>query len=178
MTRFPILVLTVLLYGTLLNGQSGNKSTNNCPAGVQRGELEAELRQTSSAVVDAIKSGDPDKLMPYLSPRGVVLGVDDPRVSLAAIRKEMSDKTGIYCLLFDSGCLVTEAKKGRYKAKKPSLDDILSYRDYLQKNTPALRVGLWQSSSCGGSTTSKDGYLDLEFERASGGWKVTVIPYL
>jgi hypothetical protein len=51
--------------------------------------------------------------------------------------------------------------EGQRKAGKPSRDDILSYSDYLLKNTPVLHVGMWQSNSCGGSTTSKDGYFDL-----------------
>ena len=137
-----VIAFSLLTFGsTHLRAQSKHKG---CPAGIQRDVLKTELDRASSAAVDAIRSGKPEKLLPLLAEKGVFLGVDGPLVSLTAIRKEMTNKTGIYCVIFDSTCLRREVNESRKKAgaKMNDEEEILSFRDRLLRSNHAIETGL------------------------------------
>jgi hypothetical protein len=174
-----IVAMLLCIQSGLSSAQTQPKAAE-CPVSVSRDELQKELSRITFRAIEAIKSGQPERLMPLFSSTGVEVGVDGPKMSLGSIRNEMSGRTGIYCLIFDSSCLATEMNAGRKKAGLSSFDgEILSYRDYLMKKRPAVRAKLWAiSQRCGGSATTEDTYIDLEFQRQVDGWRITAIPYL
>ncbi len=171
-------VLSVSFNGPDVFAQHGNGP--GCPANIQRDTLQQELGRASSAAIDAIKSGKPDKLMPLLATRGVFLGTDGPLVSLSAIHKEMSARTGIYCVIYDSACLKKEVNVSRKKAGiTPDTTVIMSFREQLVKSNVTIRSTISSDgSSCGGTTSDGSPSFDLEWERTSSGWKIVAIPYL
>jgi hypothetical protein len=155
-------------------------SGQGCPANIEHDTLRQELERASSAAIDAIKSGKPDKLMPLLATRGVFLGTDGPLVSLSAIHQEMSARTGIYCVIYDSACLKKEVNDSRKKAgAPPDTTVIMSFRDQLVKSNVSIKTTMSSdASSCGGTTSGGSPSFDLEWERTSSGWKIAAIPYL
>jgi len=118
--------------------------------------------------------------MPLFSEKGVVLGVDGPLVRLASIRREISAKTGIYCVIFDSSCLRKEVDASRRNAGAPvEREEILSFRDHLLKRDPVVKTSLDDSASfCGGMTRDGSPSFELDWEWTPMGWKIVAIPYL
>ena len=80
------LVVSITLNASSMMGQQ--KDAKRCPAGVK-----PALDRAASTALEAIKKGQPKSLMPLLSEKGVVLGVDGPLVRLASIRREILAKT-------------------------------------------------------------------------------------
>jgi len=151
-----------------------------CPAGIQRDALEEELDRAASSAIAAIKSGEPEKLMPLLAAKGVVLGVDGPLVRLSSIREQMSARTGIYCVIFDSSCLRKEVNESRKKAGATSGDEeIISFRDLVLRSHAVMKTALADAPSfCGGTTSDGSPFFVLDWQRTSKGWKIVAIPYL
>lgn len=175
LTRVGV-VLLVTFNGPEVLAQ--NETGQGCPA--KRDALQEELERASSAAIDAIKSGKPEKLMPLLATKGVFLGTDGPLVSVPAIHKQMSTGTGIYCVIYDSACLKKEVKDGRKKAgASPDTTEIMSFRDRLAKSNVTIKTSMFSdASSCSGTTSDGSPSFDLEWKRTSSGWKITAIPYL
>lgn len=156
------------------------RTGRGCPANIQHEILQQELERSASAAVEAIRSGKPEKLMPLLAARGVFLGVDGPLVPLSAIRKEISTRTGIYCVIYDSGCLRKEVNESRKRSGAPPLEpaEIMSFRDQLMKSNDSVKTSMSSdTSSCGGTTSDGSSPFDLEWERTSNGWKIVALPY-
>ena len=99
----------------------------------------------------------------------------------SAIRKEMSAKTGIYCVIYDSACLRKEVNESRKKAGAPPLqrteNRVVSRSPSKPKRTIKTSMSSDPSSCC---ETTSDGspLFDMEWERGSSGWKIVAIPYL
>ncbi len=171
----------MLLFSLVSVSQSQTTKVSRCPAGIKREQLEKELSQAADEAIASIKAGRPDELLLLFSDSGVKMGIDGPLMSLNAIRQEMSNRTGIYCLIFNSQCLLREENASREKAhKSPSQEETLSYHDYLLKKHSKITTNLWDiSERCGGSVRAENDSdnFDLEFERTRTGWKIAAIPY-
>ena len=177
LTRVGV-VLLVTFNGPDVFPQNG--TGGGCPVNIQRDAIQQELERASSAAIDAIKSGKPEKLMPLLSTRGVFLGTDGPLVSVPAIHKQMSTRTGIYCVIYDSACLKKELNDSRKKAgASPDTTGIMSFRDQLERSNVTIKTSMSsEASSCSGTTSDGSPSFDLEWKRTSSGWKIAAIPYL
>ncbi len=181
MTKFKGALLTVSLFGLSSISQSQTTRVSGCRAEIKREQLERELSQAADKAIASIKAGRPAQLLLLFSDSGVEIGIDGPVLSLNVVRQEMSRRTGIYCLIFNSQCLLREENASRKKAhKSPSREGRLCYRDYLLKKRPKITTNLWDiSERCGGSvgTANDSDNFDLEFERTRTGWKIVAIPY-
>src|SRR6266567_6174518 len=175
-TRWIVALTVAALISPRIGLTQTSKETTRCPANIQKHELENELSRAAAQAIKAIISGQPEQLMPLFSSTGVEVGVDGPMMSIAAIRKEMANRIGIYCLVFDSRCLSKQTNLGRKKAGMPLLKgETLSYRDYLLRKHSTISTGLWENSErCGGTAVSQHdaGNFDLEFQRTAKGWKI------
>jgi len=157
------------------------KSAAGCPVNIQREHLKDELDRAASTALAAIKQGRPKDLLGLFSNDGVALGVDGPLVHVAAIRKEVAARTGIYCIIFDTSCLREEVNASRRKADAPSVEnnnDLLSFRDHLLKSELGVKTTLdANASSCRGTTSDDSPYFDMEWKWTARGWKIVAIPY-
>jgi hypothetical protein len=172
--------LTVLWLPFASSELLAQKKPKPCPTSLKREVLEQELSNTASQAIAAIKSGKPENLMPFFAAKGVYLGVDGPLVSLRSLHEQMSARTGVYCLLFDSLCLKKEVDESRKKAgASHSSEEILSFRDHILKSNLAPKSVLYADPSfCGGTTGDGSSLITLEWERQPEGWKIVAIPYL
>jgi hypothetical protein len=179
----PVICLIVIAVTVLPTFQNSplraQRKPKACPAGIQRHSLEQELNGAATEAIAAIKSGKAENLLPLLAAKGVFFGVDGPLVPLSSILEQMSTRTGIYCLIFDSSCLRKEVNESRKKAgATPADEEILSFRDHILRTDPVIKTALAADSFCGGTTSDGSPLFNLEWERTSKGWRIVAIPYL
>lgn len=147
---------------------------------------ERQLELTTRALVAAIKTGTPAGVIPYLSPRGVVVDMDGERVSLAEIRKQFTSRTGLYCRWFNTDCLKREMLDQSGGVFTQRTSEPRSYRELLRLAEKAEysasidpdspRQG--EASVClHGAQLSNDGagyLLEFGFERTAAGWRLAL----
>jgi hypothetical protein len=171
-------VLCLFFNPSLLIGQQ--KAAAGCPAGIQQDQLKQELNRAASMALEAIKHGQSENLLPLFSASGVVLGVDGPQVRLGEIRKEITSRTGVYCVIYDTSCLMKGVNASRRKAGESlETNQILSFRDHLLKTAQVVKTDLAEASfSCGGITSDGSPVFELDWAWTPKGWKIVAIPYL
>jgi hypothetical protein len=147
---------------------------------------ERQLEATTRALVAAIKAGTPAGVMPYLSPKGVVVDMDGERASLPDIRKQFAGKSGLYCRWFDTDCLKREMQDQSGGVFTQRTSEPRSYRDLLRfadkaefaaaVDPDSPRQG--EASVClHGAQLSSDGagyLLEFGFERTAAGWRLAL----
>jgi hypothetical protein len=176
--RIATVFLFILGATSLIGQQTGSVP---CPAGIHRDDLKQRLDREAFKALEAVKKSKPENLMLLLSANGVGLGVDGPLLKLPEIRKQMSHKTGIYCVIYDSSCLIKEVNDSRRRAGAIPLEekDSLSFRDQLLKTDSVVKIYLLDDqSSCGGITSNGSPSFELEWGWTAEGWKIVAIPYL
>lgn len=52
--------------------------------------------------IDAVRNKNTGFLSTLVDPTGISIGLDTPKVSAARFRKELSEKRGVNCVIFDS----------------------------------------------------------------------------
>jgi len=127
-----------------------------------------------------------------MSREGVVFGLEPPAITSREIRKQFGQKTGVYCLLFDTRCFRTEDTAEREKAAAPiRAEPLYSYRERVQKS-PSRKVKIHVSSHEGhwigqvtvllGSETddaslSPKNILEFTFVLEEREWRLAAILY-
>lgn len=104
------------------------------PAQAKRINSPVHLDETANKVSSVIRGGAPLDLLAYWSDAGVGFEPDATPLSSEQFRKQIEQKTGYYCILFDSDCLRKEDREARLHAHMGESTKILySYRDLLGK---------------------------------------------
>lgn len=147
-------------------------------------ELEKEFARAAEQFLALLESGDPEKFPDLCSEDGVVFGLDPPAVPLKQIRKEIENRTGVYCVLFDTACLrqqAAEQKSGKSAA------GLLSVRERLRSATAReARIELtavdelWAGDlqvelELPSPPPRRREVLEFSFERTGGGWRLIAI---
>ena len=154
--------------------------------------LRRELEATAKRFLVIIEKGDPKEFPLLCSRKGVVFGIDQPEISLAAIRRQIDKKEGVYCLLFDTDCLrkddaVLWGKEGPPARTEP----LYSYREIFRKTLPrelnasVSRIsGVWSgyvTLALKRQPVIQSGQvekpLEFEFVYEKRQWKLVAIPY-
>ena len=71
------------------------------PHGVNRGN---EVRLVAERTIEAIRNKDTSFLSQLVDPKGIGLGFDQDAISAAQFKKELAEKRGAFCVLFDYPC--------------------------------------------------------------------------
>jgi hypothetical protein len=106
-----ILVCTFLSLPLLLSGQEASEGERSLDPVLALG----------GKTLDAIRKKNTDFLSTVIDPDGLFVGIDTPKISAARFKRDLSQKRGVYCLIFDASCL--EKKEGTAQAS--SLRDII-----------------------------------------------------
>ena len=140
------------------------------------GSSAAELERNFFAVV---RSGDALKFLSYIPEDGVNVGRDAQHTTRAEVEEQLTNRKGLYCLLFDSSCIQSMIKQD---ASAPAC----SYRELLTQSekvrtasTEAMRNHVRQAilvaevhnQKCAGPVL-----IDFIFNYQQGGWKLFSIP--
>jgi hypothetical protein len=48
---------------------------------------------------------NPDFLAKVVDPNGITVGVDAPKMSARQFKNELTEKRGVYCVIFDASCI-------------------------------------------------------------------------
>jgi len=171
-----LMVWSVLLgASTYLRAQNNTGATTAKspePAAVSPGELEKQF-------VAVIRNGDALKFLSYLPEDGAHLGRYADLTTRSEIEEQLTNRTGLYCKLFDSTCLAPSAKTGDTKAA-------CSYRELLTQSEKvrtasseitrngvrqAILIAQVQNQKCGGSVL-----IDFIFNAEKGEWKLFSLP--
>lgn len=148
-------------------------------------ELEKEFAQAVEQFLALLESGEPEKFPDLCSEDGVVFGLDPPAIPLKKIREEIENRTGIYCLLFDTACLRKQA--AGQKSGKPDSGRLLSVRERLRSATAReARIALTAVDELWAGDLQlelefpappprrREG-IEFSFERTGGGWRLIAI---
>jgi hypothetical protein len=103
MMKITRLCVLVLLYGSLYHGPLLGQA-----AGEDRGVGPDPVLSIAEKTLDAIRHKDTGFLARMAEPTGVFIGVDAPRMSAARFRKDLAEKRGVYCVIFDASCLANK----------------------------------------------------------------------
>ena len=146
------LPLVLLLFPCSFTPQrEDQRARRDPPKALNTHTLQRDLELEAERLLTVVENGDPKEVLLLMSTKGVVLGVDEPRIPLGAIRRQFDSKDGLYCALFDTQCLRKEDAAERAKAGAPlRAEPLYSYREILQKaSARELKVsvsrisGLW-----------------------------------
>lgn len=178
-------LIALVLHGQNSGGNCARRSLG--PKATSESKLRADLQQTVGKLLATLERGQPQDLLPLCSRFGVVFGVDVPAVPPATIRKEIEQKVGVYCGLFESECLRRENASARAKAGAPPISEpIYSYRDRLLKASARevkIAISRQGSSWVSDVTVTLKGDVQphepiaFEFMCEHGQWKLNAVPF-
>lgn len=127
-----------------------------------------------------VRSGDPDKLLDYVSEGGVNVGPDAQHVGRTDIQQQIRQHQGIYCKLFDSACMQSQIQLDNSGVRQCSYRELLtSSKNVRTAATETTRNGIRQAiliaqvknEQCAGV-----GLIDFIFNAQSDGWKLFSLP--
>ena len=144
---------------------------------------DASLKRSVDQLLVVLDSGRPEAFPEFVSSDGLCLGVDCQSISVKQIKKEIQDKKGSYCQLFDSGCLHKQLSILWKKATQEQIREVLSFRDILntaagkevdiQRNgTVHVRIR-YKEATNNASAGFRPEEMDLGFVKEGSNWKVS-----
>jgi len=167
--------LLVLLWGpayVCAQTVGGESAASTKGAALTASELERQ-------VFGIVYEGDALRFLGYVPEDGVNLGRDAVHASRNEVEKQLTNRIGLYCKLFDSSCL-------HPAGKSDSPSQVCSYRELLTHSEKvrtastettrnhvrqAIVVAEVQNAKCGGHLL-----IDFIFNYQQGGWKLFSIP--
>lgn len=175
------LTLAVLLTLLLLPAASAAQTTTRA----QRRQLTAELSRAAQELLAVIEKGEPAEFSKHVSRIGASFGVGTAALKPDAIEKQVASRTGIYCVLFDTACLMAEKEKKAALGAGP-----VSYRELLAR-AKSRRIEASVNEESGDLTGmvavrftglpsdwrwSKEP-LEFYFVRDRGAWMLSSVPF-
>lgn len=132
----------------------------------------ASLRSIGRRTFDALKTGDAAFLASMADDR-IALGTDNPIMSSADFKRELSSRTGVYCDLL--GCADTRNSVRALLAGKTHAVRALTSTDSLREGqVDVFEVGPGESLP----GTLQSPVLTLLFVRRGETWRLTAIEYI
>ena len=165
MTRI-VHVALVALFASLTHFSALFAQTHNEEAATPE-----DVLPLAGRTLDAIRHRDVDSLAKLADPEGVFIGVDVPRISATQFKKELFEKRGSFCVIFDAACL---PNKG---ANSKSLREILVQQPITMS---ASKIG-GLSQECAVVIRKEGGpgetLFTLIFRKVKGVWRMQQIEY-
>lgn len=183
-----VLVLTATLVACVDTSPAG--TTNGQEARPQDDSKSEQLATAANKLVHAIKNRDDSTVLSMFSTRGIIMGVDGPRVPLSQLRQEFRKRRGAYCFFFDTACLRKEEQIQRQKLGLPLTDvPVFSLADVFSRvgnlRVKALLVGteskaghvsvVWEGEP---TEYFVGGFPEFLFQLDGGEWKLVAVPYM
>ena len=127
----------------------------------------------------AIRAGDAQKVLSYVSKGGVNLGSDGQHASQEAIEQEFVAHRGLYCKLFDSSCiqapidLTNSARVCSYRDLLTHPKEARTAASAMTRNSvrQAVLVARIKNDVC-----PNQNLIDFVFNLQADGWKLFSIP--
>lgn len=171
--RVPTLALMLLFASLSLLAQSD--AAKAAGAGPSTGITPSMLE---TQVFGVIREGDALKFLSYVPEDGVNLGRYAEHATRAEVEQQLTNRSGLYCKLFDSSCLAAGAKSEgepscSYRELLTSSQKVRTASTETTRNNvrQAILVAEVQNDKCGGHLL-----IDFIFNHQQGGWKLFSIP--
>jgi hypothetical protein len=136
-------------------------------------------RQLEKDFFEAIRAGDADKVLSYVSDRGVNIGSDAHHISRGDVEQQFQSHSGLYCQIFDSSCIKAPIDLGN-SARTCSDRELLTHSEHVRNaSSEVTRSGVQQAvlvaevknDQCGNGKL-----IDFIFNLDADGWKLFSIP--
>ncbi len=127
--------------------------------------------------LDAIRNNNAGFLARLADQAGIYLGFDAPKMSASRFRKELAEKRGVYCVIFDSSCVSGDFQNSQTAS---SLREILIAQPVITIAAMQDPQGASQvvSVSVKKATDPHADLFTLYFRRNGGRWRLQQIEYL
>jgi len=119
--------------------------------------------------VDAIRNKDAALLIASADPAGVCIGFDCTRMSVARFKRQLAEKRGVYCTIFDAACL--QIKGGS------SLRDVLGSRPVTLSISKIEDAPQEVAVAVRNSGRPSQELFVLIYRRVNGRWALQQIEY-
>jgi hypothetical protein len=170
------LICWVMVMGLLTAAQSaiGQASSGNDKSGNA-----VPVSVLEKIFFDAIRSGNVEDVLSYVSKDGVNVGPDAQRTSQEAVEQEFAGHRGLYCRLFDSSCIRASIDLANSK-RTCSYRELLTHSKEVRTAASAMtRGGVRQAVLVARIKSDKcpnQSLIDFVFNLQADGWKLFSIP--
>ncbi|HZD30206.1 MAG TPA: hypothetical protein VE779_00955 [Candidatus Angelobacter sp.] len=163
------LVWLAFVLGAVLAGAQSNSdkaAATDKPAAAMASALEHQI-------FDILRNGDTLKFLSFVPEDGVNLGHDAQHTSRDAVVEQFTQRTGLYCKLFDSACLSGTPHACSYRELLTQSEKVRTASTEATRNgvRQAIVVAQVENQKCGGAAL-----IDFIFNHQKGGWKLFSIP--
>jgi hypothetical protein len=116
-------------------------------------------------------------LVKIVDPAGIVIGVDAPPMRAAQFRKELTEKRGVFCVLFDA----LSCSQGGF-VRSPGSSSLHQLVSGWKVTTQTVMQGAWKGSEIATTTVRKSGnpneiLFTLYFRHVNNRWALANIEY-
>lgn len=165
-----LLASAILLAGLMGTAQSHGPGKSEPPE---------PLRTLQRRFFTAIRNGDSQEILSYISPGGVNLGSQAQHASREEVTQHFATHTGLYCKLFDSSCvqasvnLENSARVCSYRELLTHSQKVRTAASEVTRNgvQQAVLVAQVQNDNC-----PNQKLIDVIFNLEADGWKLFSIP--
>lgn len=127
----------------------------------------------------ALRGGDSDKVLSYISERGVNVGSGAQHVSRKEIAEQFQSHRGLFCKLFDSSCIEAAINLGN-SLRTCSDRELLTHSEKVRTASSQMtRGGVQQAvlvAEVKNAQCANAGLIDFIFNLDADGWKLFSIP--
>ncbi len=166
-----VIVLALLSFCQLANAQPAAKPGNSDQA--------ASASALQHDFFAAIREGNAQKVLSYISKNGVNLGPDAQRATRDEVEQQFQSHRGLYCKLFDSSC-IQAAINLENSAVACSYRELLTHSEKVRTAASEMtRNGVRQAILVARITNKKcpnQNLIDVVFNLEADGWKLFSIP--
>ncbi len=130
------------------------------------------LLTLAQKTVYAIRDKDTAFISANIDEKGVFVGIDSDRMSAAEFRRQLSAKTGVYCVIFDPACLPQNNGSAAKSLRDLVLGKEVSMALHQIKDEPGFEAVDVKSE------TSSSPLFTLMYRYTGKAWKLEQIEYL
>lgn len=168
--KITLLILaSIMLWASFVFGSPLPYTANNILEIPQKEQtLKEELLNTAKQFLTTLEQGDVSGFSEMISTKGVVIGHEPPPIARNEVLKQLKNREGAYCVLFDTCCLKKEWDSGSENNSR----NLRSYQEVLQKaSNRKMKVFVrWSSDSIFGSTWSGQLTVQLDTTNKTDSW--------
>jgi hypothetical protein len=149
------------------------------PRGVAKSDSSQSVQSLERGFFTAIREGDAQEVLSYISARGVNVGRDARHASRDEVEQQFATHSGLYCKLFDSACI-------QAPINLESSARVCSYRELLTRSksvrkaaSEVTRNGVQQAvlvAQVSSDECPNQKLIDIIFNLEASGWKLFSIP--
>jgi hypothetical protein len=132
------------------------------------------VQSVAEKALDAIRDNDATFLSRLADPGGVYVGTDAQRMSALRFGRELLEKRGVYCVIFDASCLKGQSvdSRTRYSLRQILIQQQVTMNVTRVGGAPEVRAAVVKKVK-----GSNEILFTLVFRHVEGNWKLQQIEY-